>query len=411
MIIEIESNYRDYLIKYFRGQSLIPDRMDIFNLTAQFSQSITLDRLRISFIPAIGSLSWIEGLIEELPINYVSENRKLEAQQYLPTNDDILIRNPTEFYIKREDIIPSSVVKKKIGIKEGVTGKYSKIAVLDTGAGRNRQYNLATIEAQTSNRFTLALRDASGHGVHVSTLAMGKAVDLGSGIVIEGMAPNASLLSGKCLFGAMGMGSDWGFMQMLVAAMQSGAHIINGSLGSENETDRDSAIYKTMKEIDMMGVKQCYAAGNSGEGAKVDSINSPGDVDFAITVGSNSITDGKRSFFSSIGGSIKKPDIMAFGGGRSSSESDPDENILSSSSGAISKMNGGYKLGAIKGTSQATPEVTGTLAAWDEVFYEREHRFLKSSEIKKIFRENGHSWNRNEGHGEIDFYWIYNYMR
>jgi subtilisin family serine protease len=178
-----------------------------------------------------------------------------------------------------------------------------------------------------------------------------------NGLETVGVAPEASLSLIKALGFVIGVGSDSSVIDAIGNAIARGAHIINMSLGSEqvpeNLEDDPQAI--AVKRATDAGVLVFCAAGNSGPESRT--INSPGAVEEAITVGSYNPVTGKISDFSSVGptpdGRIK-PDVVA-----------PGENVFGPTVGMLDfalPPRGVLRASVLSGTSMATPAAAGIAA-------------------------------------------------
>ena len=143
------------------------------------------------------------------------------------------------------------------------------------------------------------------------------------------------------------------------------------SLGGEGVKDAENP-YSDIIESTKDKVLWVIAAGNDGlKGA--GTLGTPGTTKGAITVGSMSLIDKARSYFSSLGPSpdgYNKPDIYGFGGGRARvpdiKAGGYDEYLMEFTSfmslldGAIDMVPDGVT--PLSGTSMATPGVAAVLA-------------------------------------------------
>jgi subtilisin family serine protease len=199
--------------------------------------------------------------------------------------------------------------------------------------------------------------DLNGHGVWVAAMAAGNQWVSPNGLETVGVAPEASLSLIKALGFVIGVGSDSSVIDAIGQAIARGAHIINMSLGSEqvpeNLEDDPQAI--AVKRATDAGILVMCAAGNSGPESRT--INSPGAVEEAITVGSYNPVTGKISDFSSVGptpdGRIK-PDVVA-----------PGENVFGPTVGMLDfalPPRGVLRASVLSGTSMATPAAAGIAA-------------------------------------------------
>ena len=211
---------------------------------------------------------------------------------------------------------------------EGCDGPGITIAVLDSGVDGTHPdlaNNLIGFKDYISGQDDMTPGDGidafddNGHGTACAWNAVGDGT--ASGGVLNGSAPGASLLGIKVLDGS-GAGDDSVIAQGIEFAVLQGVDVISVSLGGEWSDDTYivepsvAAIENAIEE----GVSVVVAAGNSGPAAFT--INSPGIVEEAITVGSSFVDTGVVAF-SSVGpvlrtisspqGYVVKPDIVAPG--------------------------------------------------------------------------------------------------
>ncbi|WP_410812181.1 S8 family peptidase [Micromonospora sp. 067-2] len=233
----------------------------------------------------------------------------------------------------------------------GWTGTGVKVGVIDTGIDQTHPDLAGHVAAAADFTDESDNLDRVGHGTHVaSTIAGSAAASQGR---YKGMAPGASLYSAKvciadgCPESAILAGMTW--------AAQQGVKVANMSLGGPDTPGTDPIEAAVADLTHRYGVLFVVAAGNTGLAGE-STINSPGTVDEALTVGAVSKT-GELAEFSSRGPRTDdagvKPDITAPGVGivaARSSTSDlwpDDENPQYTS---------------LSGTSMATPHVTGAAA-------------------------------------------------
>ncbi|WP_327418615.1 S8 family peptidase [Streptomyces sp. NBC_01233] len=230
----------------------------------------------------------------------------------------------------------------------GYTGKGVKVAVLDTGIDVNHPDFAGLIDGTASFVPGEAVTDVNGHGTHVAGTIVGSGA--ASGGDNKGVAPGADLYVGKVLGGAEGYGQDSWIMAGMQWAAESGADVVNMSLGDSYPTDGSDPMSQTVDALSAQyGTLFVIAAGNSGP----ESISAPGAAASALTVAATDKQD-RLASFSSTGpltrSGAMKPDIAAPGvditAARSSQMTDGGE--------------GSYR--TISGTSMATPHVVGAAA-------------------------------------------------
>ncbi|MFR9777219.1 S8 family serine peptidase [Micromonospora sp. MS34] len=233
----------------------------------------------------------------------------------------------------------------------GWTGTGVKVGVIDTGVDQTHPDlagHVAAAENFTADPDTL---DRVGHGTHVaSTIAGSAAASQGR---YKGMAPGATLYSAKvctevgCPESAILAGMTW--------AAEQGVKVANMSLGGPDTPETDP-IEATLADLThRYGVLFVVAAGNDGMAGE-STVNSPGDVEEALTVGAVTKT-GELAEFSSrgprTGDAGIKPDITAPGVGIVAARS-------STSDLWPNAENPQYT--SLSGTSMATPHVAGAAA-------------------------------------------------
>jgi subtilisin family serine protease len=226
----------------------------------------------------------------------------------------------------------------------GHTGAGSTVAVLDTGYDPKHP-DLAGIVKGEKDFTGEGIVDKEGHGTHVASTIAGR------GAKYTGVAKGADLMIGKvcqtggCTFDAILAGMQW--------AADSGAKVVNMSLGSNNSGDGtgvlDAAVNRLSAE---KGTLFVVAAGNDGP---YNQVASPASADAALAVASVNKQD-KYSTFSNPGPRLKdnaaKPDIAA-----------PGESIVAArAEGTLEDrvVDGIYA--RLSGTSMATPHVAGAAA-------------------------------------------------
>ncbi|KAB8193274.1 S8 family serine peptidase [Nonomuraea phyllanthi] len=219
----------------------------------------------------------------------------------------------------------------------GYDGTGTTVAVLDTGVDATHPDLAGKVASQRDFTGESAAGDPHGHGTHVASTIAG----IGAGGVAKGVAPGATLLSGRVL-GADGYGQlSWIIDGMEWAAGEQHAAIVNMSLGSpEQGGPLTAAVTELTRQYGTLFV---VAAGNGGCD---ECVGSPGDAPEALTVGAVDKQD-KLADFSSKGPITAdlavKPDVTA-----------PGVDITAA-------RTGGGEL-TLSGTSMATPHVAGAAA-------------------------------------------------
>ncbi|WP_405676679.1 S8 family serine peptidase [Streptomyces sp. NBC_00868] len=230
----------------------------------------------------------------------------------------------------------------------GYTGKGVKVAVLDTGIDVNHPDFAGLIDGTASFVPDEAVTDVNGHGTHVAGTIVGSGA--ASGGDNKGVAPGADLFVGKVLGGAEGYGQDSWVMAGMQWAAESGADVVNMSLGDSYPTDGSDPMSQTVDALSARyGTLFVIAAGNAGP----ESISAPGAAASALTVAATDKQD-RLAGFSSTG-------PLAHSGGMKPDIAAPGVDITAPRS---SQMTGGgegsYR--TLSGTSMATPHVAGAAA-------------------------------------------------
>lgn len=226
----------------------------------------------------------------------------------------------------------------------GYDGEGTTVAVLDTGYDPNHPDLAGQVVGEQDFTGDGSAVDNDGHGTHVaSTIAgTGEASDG----TRSGAAPGTDLLIGKVL-GLGGGQASW-IIAGMEWAVESGADVVNMSLGSSEPTDctdpMSEAVRALSQQDDTLFV---IAAGNA---ALRETVSSPGCVESVLTVGAVD-ADGETASFSSRGptlGSMSvKPDIAA-----------PGVAIT----GAANGSPGDNHYTRMSGTSMATPHTAAAAA-------------------------------------------------
>ncbi|MFI0960992.1 S8 family peptidase [Streptomyces sp. NPDC021080] len=230
----------------------------------------------------------------------------------------------------------------------GYTGKGVKVTVLDTGIDVNHPDFAGLIDGTASFVPGEGITDLNGHGTHVASTIAGSGA--ASGGDYKGVAPGADLYIGKVLGGAEGYGQDSWVMAGMQWAAESGADVVNMSLGDSYPTDGSDPMSQAVDALSAKyGTLFVIAAGNAGP----ESISSPGAAASALTVAATDKQDQLASFSSTgplASSGAMKPDIAA-----------PGVDITAARSQEMTDGGTGlYR--TLSGTSMATPHVVGAAA-------------------------------------------------
>jgi len=216
-------------------------------------------------------------------------------------------------------------------IRNRVTGRGIKVAVLDTGYTAHPA--LPKPIASRSFISGQSVEDGNGHGTHCCGTVLARDEDIG-------VAPEAELIVGKVLSNG-GSGSSSGIAAGVEWALEQGADVVSMSLGGGSSYGPTNAAIRKCLEA---GVWVCIAAGNSGFSGRGNTIGWPARSGEGICVGATQ-ANGAIAGFSS--------------GGEQLTVACPGQQILSCST------RGGFVM--MSGTSMATPFMAGLSALMIEL--------------------------------------------
>lgn len=210
--------------------------------------------------------------------------------------------------------------------------------------------------------------DDAGHGSHVAGVLAGQGSTLTwrlQGVELSGAAPGVSLIAVKAI-SAKGSGSSADVADGISFSVERGADIICLSLGSAPGLINlgTSDIEQAINDATNRGVLVVAAAGNTGEDANRNDVESPANLERVIAVGA--VDEDKRvASFSARGNSDANYGFEGPTGRlpqtatRSAPHQKPE--IVAPGVGIISSWKNHEFRGA-EGTSQAVPFVCGALA-------------------------------------------------
>lgn len=277
-----------------------------------------------------------------------------------------------EVHALLDTAVSSANAKNIIRNNTTLTGKGTKIAIIDTGIYPHEDLSGRITDFVDFINNRSEPYDDNGHGTHCAGDAAGNGA--ASAGLYMGPAPEANLVGVKVL-NRMGSGSLETIMQGVEWCIQYNENtqsekidIISMSLGSTAqpfENENEDPMVKIVEEAWASGIVVCVAAGN--EGPESSTVASPGISDRVITVGAlddkdtpETRMDDEVASFSSRGPTIygvQKPDILA-----------PGVNIVSlrSPNSYIDKLQKSSRIGSdyfvMSGTSMATPICAGIVA-------------------------------------------------
>lgn len=233
----------------------------------------------------------------------------------------------------------------------GLDGTGVTVAVLDSGVDADHPDLAGVVVAEKDFTGGSSPADTFGHGTHVASIVAGSGA--ASGGDRRGVAPGARIISGKVLDDT-GFGLESWVLDGMEWAADSGADVVNMSLGGPSTDGTDPLSQALDALTERTGVLFVVSAGNSGEAGEF-TVGSPGVATRALTVGAVD-RDESLAPFSSRGprwGDLAvKPDITA-----------PGVGILAARAGGteLGQPDGEYYT-ALSGTSMAAPHVAGAAA-------------------------------------------------
>ena len=230
----------------------------------------------------------------------------------------------------------------------GYDGQGVTVAVLDTGVDVNHPDLSSQIDGTASFVPGEEITDVNGHGTHVASTIVGTGAAAGG--ERKGVAPGADLIVGKVLGGVEGIGQDSWIIAGMQWAAESGADVVNMSLGDTFPTDGTDPMSLAVDALsEQYGTLFVVAAGNAG----AETISTPAAAASALTVAATD-KDDNLAWFSSTG-------PLAFSGGMKPDISAPGVDITAARSQEMSDGGEGFYR-TISGTSMATPHVAGAAA-------------------------------------------------
>jgi len=261
--------------------------------------------------------------------------------------------------------------------------------------GRNEKYdkNLATFALNIfPKKYKVSFHfDGSSHGTHVAGIVAGYKIDGQEGF--NGVAPGAKIISCKLGNGSLAGGATTTGSMLKAyeyaldfAKDYEGPVVINMSFGVGSEIEGLSDMADRLDRM-LRGSKvvACLSAGNEGPG--ISTIGLPAAADRVITVGAlltaknardnygATLKNDKVFRFSSRGGELNKPDIIAPG----------------SASSTVPPYSGGDKMW---GTSMASPNAAGAVALILSAAYQQNPSLpINNALVKKAVKNSAEKLN------------------
>ncbi len=298
--------------------------------------------------------------------------------------------------------VESANAKQVVRNNTMLTGKGTKIAIIDTGIYPHQDLEGRITDFVDFINNREEAYDDNGHGTHCAGDAAGDGY--ASSTKYMGPAPEADLAGVKVL-NSTGSGTLDTIMQGVEWCIRYNENepdmpidIISMSLGTPpqeyGEEDQDPLV-QIVEEAWRSGITVCVAAGNSGPDRQT--IASPGLSDRVITIGAlddrdtaNNRLDDDVATFSSRGPTIYgevKPDILAPG---------VDIVSLRSPYSYIDKLQKSNRVGehyfTMSGTSMATPICAGVVSLMKQY-----NPDLTPDEIKELLKSGADLWEDENG--------------
>ncbi|MEH7698383.1 S8 family serine peptidase [Bacillus pumilus] len=286
------------------------------------SEKVNAQYIHLPAVAVTADEQAVTSLKQDPNIAYVSKNIKVKLasstmkKTAASTNQDALVQK--SYNLQKLNV--------KQAIKEGVTGKNVKVAVLDTGISPHEDLKISG--GKSFVKYTSSYKDDEGHGTHVAGTIGALNNDYGT----VGVASGAKLYAVKVL-DKKGEGDLYSLLRGIDWAISNKMDILNLSLGFE---DNIPILRSAVDEAYKKGLLVVAASGNDG---KKNAISYPAAYNSVIAVSATTDKD-KLASISNTGKGIEF--------------SAPGQNVIST----YLKNEYWYATG----TSQAAPHVTGMLA-------------------------------------------------
>ncbi|MGN9914477.1 S8 family peptidase [Phytohabitans sp. LJ34] len=353
----------DYVVPSDAIPLLAADRLDerLFNVTALLEYDfdelpylplVISDATAVRGLSSVRPLAAVDGFAAKVPVGELAKTWQTTRASL--TGGKIWLDGI------RESTLDVSVpmIGAPAAWGAGFDGTGVTVAVLDTGIDDTHPDLAGSVTARRN--FVPDVEtglDLNGHGTHVASTIAGSGA--ASGGRYKGVAPGVTLLDGKVCWNVQGRGacSDSAILEAMQWAAQSGAKVVNMSLGGPDAAGVDpleQAINDLSAEYGTLFV---CSAGNLG--IKPAPVGSPSTADAALSV-ANFDKAGSLNWSSlrgpRVGDYAVKPDIGA-----------PGTDIVAarSPSGLAHLPEGQYL--PLTGTSMASPHVAGSAALLAQV--------------------------------------------
>ncbi|MDG4796817.1 S8 family serine peptidase [Micromonospora sp. WMMD1082] len=356
--VRLQRDRSDYVIPSDAIALLKADRLDerLFNVTTllefgfdelSYLPLVVSDATAVRGIATGRTLAAVDGFATKVPVTDL-------AASWQTTRTSLTRGKIWADGVRRSTLdVSVPMIGAPTAWSAGYDGTGVKVAVLDTGIDDSHPDLAGRVAARRNfvPEYETAL-DLNGHGTHVSsTIAGSGAASDGRHV---GVAPGATLLDGKVCWNVQGRGlcSDSAIIAAMQWAAESGAAVVNMSLGGPDEPGVDPLEQAVNDLTAEYGTLFVIAAGNyDGWQARV---SSPSTADAALSV-ANVDKAGELNWSSLRGPRVGdyglKPDIGAPG----------TEITAARSPSALDHLPAGPYFPAT-GTSMATPHVAGAAA-------------------------------------------------
>jgi subtilisin family serine protease len=292
-----------------------------------------------------------------------------------------------QYAATRANAVPSTVLRAAAGVTIGVVDTGADLSAPDIAAKSPQTWSVVGDSGD--------VRDTSGHGTFVASLAAGSVVNREG---VAGFGGDAQLLVVQANRGDANF-TDLDEANAVVWAVDHGAKIVNLSLGgpSTSSTERGAIDYAAAHGVLLVAAAgNQYRRGNPVQypAALIQPLGSNGVGGRGLVVGA-ALPSGKRAGFSSTGSylSLVAPGVDVLGALSSTAPLGEFARVVLPGSSA-----GGYGIGS--GTSYAAPQVAGAAAlVWAA------NPALTAAQVAQTLKDtasNRGRWNAQTGYGLLD---------
>jgi thermitase len=362
-----------------------------------------------SVASATSALRSTSGVVDVQPVHLRRPSSDAAA-------NDPLLNNSDQWYLYKTNV--------DSGAWSATHGSSNvSVAVIDTGVDETtRDFSFAVRESVVNGVKTTgagSVQDTDGHGTNVAGLAAAAAND-GYGFAGVGYATplQAYRIFPPATSSSDCQTADTGDEAIAIRdAVANGASVINLSLGSPQSGGADQAEEDAIEYAIGNNVTVVAAAGNEYGSSDGNALDYPAGYPGVIAVGASAVQDATPNSY----GSITVETVASYSnsgatlvapGGDATSESDDDvlhwiENYSTTTAAYPPDRcsnTGGVCVAYFNGTSQATPQVSGTIALMEA--YHGGARSLSPAQVSAMLQQtadqiNGISSTR-QGAGRLD---------